>query len=144
MATYQSVSWQPGDELTSVKMQQMAQNDEWLKDNLIIGNVNFPRNGAGQVAAGRTAGAFKAKRVEGIAYKFDSSINRRWYDFRVNFPSVYTKPPIIIHSVYSPFKELTSRVISGGKTNYAVFRVWDTGHRSLRLDGELDIILIGE
>jgi hypothetical protein len=143
MAVYTTVSWQPGDEVTSAKLQQMCQNEEWLKDNLIIGNSNFPANGNGDVASGRQPGIIAINKIEVVSFKYDSTIPRKWYDAQVRYPPTFTEPPITIFSTYSVWNEPCCWLLDGTRTSRGIFRISDQHGRSVRHQGELNILLIG-
>ena len=132
MPTYASVSWQDGDEVTSAKLNQMAQNEQYLKDNIIIGNTTI--NDA-------TAQALK---IEAIKTPFDSNTAVQVYNFRVNLPPVFTEPPVIVasHNVLLYFTIV--HVTETNRTDYVEFYMCEKDSQIVRFQGEMNIIAIGK
>ena len=132
MPTYASVSWQDGDEVTSAKLNQMAQNEQYLKDNIIIGNTTI--NDA-------TAQALK---IEAIKVPFDSNTNVNVHTFRVNLPPVFTEPPVIVasHNVLLYFTIV--HVTETNRTDYVEFYMCEKDGGNVRFQGEMNIIAIGK
>jgi len=143
MGQYTTVTWQAGDEVTSTKLQQMCSNTEWLKDNIVLGNLNYIRNGDGNPPNGREAGIEPIKRIEALAVKFDSDIPKLYHDFGINIPSVFTEPPLIIPALWNWQNDIIN-VIDGTRPTRATFRVQDIHGRTVRHQGEMHVLFIGK
>jgi hypothetical protein len=132
MPTYASVSWQDGDEVTSAKLNQMAQNEQYLKDNIIIGNttINDTTN--------------QALKIEGIRLDFDSQSAVQVYNFRVNLPPVFTEPPVIVfsHNVLLYFTVV--HLTESNRTDYCEFYMAENLQNIVRFQGTMNIIAIGK
>lgn len=143
MANFQKVQWSRGDAVTSAKLQQMSNNDEWLKDNAIQGRLVFAQNAAGKVARGRKRGTVQAKRIEVVAYAFDSVSNVRELDVRVPFQPVWSAPPLVFPSLFIPFNKSSVRILRVGGTKYADLRITNVDNASGRISGEVQLLCIG-
>lgn len=143
MGQYTTVQWQAGDEVTSSKLQQMSQNSEWLKDNIILGNMNFPTNALGAVSNGRSPGIDPIKRMEVIAIRYDSEVPKKYCDVTVKYPPVFTMHPVVQHSLYS-WQDVSCVLIDGTKPTQGVFRIFDVHGRTVRHQGELYLTLVGK
>lgn len=143
MAQYTTVVWDEGDEVTSQKLEQMAQNETWLKDNLIIGNNNYIANALGQTA-GRTTGIASTTKLEVIEVEFDSQVPVVYHDFVVRFPPVFTEPPVVFYSHSDHDENTVVRHFTKGGATSATFRVWNTAGTSHRKHGTLGILLLGK
>jgi hypothetical protein len=144
MGTYTTVTWSPNDEVTSSKLQQMSDNDTWLKDNALIGRMVFPLNASlNKVAAGRSRGSVVGKRLEVIQYPFDSMTPTKEFEVRVPLQPVFTNAPIILVTPYSVFTRVSVRILRQGQNKYVDFRISEIDSLSRRLVGELNIMAFG-
>lgn len=144
MATnFQKVQWNRGDAVTSAKLQQMSNNDDWLKDNALLTRLVFAQNSAGKVAQGRKRGTVAAKRMEVIAFPFDSVTNVREWDVRVPFQPVWSAPPLVFPSLFLPFSKGSVRILRVGGTSYADLRITTVDNASQRLGGEVNLLCVG-
>lgn len=143
MANFQKVEWNRGDAVTSAKLQQMSNNDEWLKNNAIQGRLVFSANSAGKVSRGRTRGTVTAKRIESITLPFDSVTSVREYDVRVPFQPVFSAPPLVFPALYCPFYKVSARILRIGGNKYADLRITTVDNSSARLQGEVHLLCIG-
>lgn len=98
MANFTGVNWQPDDEVTSTKLQQMCTNTDWLKENLILGDAHFVGNGD-LLPTPFTKGSTKILRIDAKVKPFNSQVETAWMDVDVNLPPGYTNVPICIPSV---------------------------------------------
>lgn len=144
MGQYATVTWSPGDEAVGQKFQQMAQNEEWLKENIIIGNLNFMANDIGELPDGRSPGAVSATKLEVVQYRFNSQVAVSEYEFRVNFPPSFTQPPVVLFSNQDLDDKSVIRMVSQTGTEYANFKVWHTDGLSKLFVGMISIALIGQ
>ena len=131
MPTYASVSWQDGDEVTSAKLNQMAQNEQYLKDNIIIGNTTIN---------GSTSSALK---IEAIRMEFDSNTAVQVYNFRVDLPPVFTEPPVIVFSHNVLLYFTVAHLTESNRTDYCEFYMVENLQNIVRFQGTLNIIAIG-
>lgn len=143
MAVFQTVSWSAGDEVTVQKMQQMSDNDQYLKDNMVIARNVFTQNSAGKVANGRVRGTNLAKRIESIAIVFDSGSARKECDVRIPLHPVFTKPPLVFVTPYVPFYKVSCRILRVSGTKYVDVRVSTIDNSSQRMQGELNLLAVG-
>lgn len=143
MAVYQTMSWSPGDEVTSQKMQQMADNDQYLKDSMVLVRNVFTQNSAGKVANGRVRGTNPASRIESIAIVFDAGSAKKEYDVRIPLPPVFTKPPLVFVTPYVPFYKVSCRILRVGGVKYVDVRVSTIDNSSVRMSGELNLLAVG-
>lgn len=144
MATnFQKVSWSRGDAVTSQKLQQMSNNDEWLKDNALLTRLVFPQNSAGKVASGRKRGTVSAKRMEVISYPFKSTTAVRELDVRVPFQPVWSAPPIVFPTLFIPFSKCSVRILRVSGTSYADLRITTVDNASQILGGEVNLLCVG-
>lgn len=143
MAAYTTVSWQKGDEVTSTKLQQMAQNEQWLKDNAIVGNLNYIASALGAPPAGRSLGIHTATRLEAIRVDYDSQVPVSGFIVKVNLPPVFTEPPIIASS-HSTIDFYTNCMLYvADRTDYCEFHISHRDGQTVHLRGQLHIICMG-
>lgn len=145
MAQYATVTWQKGDEVTSQKLQQMASNEDWLKDNVILGNISYPQNNLGGVAMGRKNEMVRATRLEAINMVFDSQAPAPFLDLEVPLPPVFTEAPVGVVSIANDEggHRFGCTWINDNTTDKWILRLWEQHSRSVRISGSLNIILIG-
>jgi hypothetical protein len=141
MAQYTTVVWEEGDEVTSQKLGQMAQNEQYIKDNLIIGNANFVPNSIGTTT--RAAGIASVTKMEVLEIDYDSQVPAKYYDFTVRFPPVFTQPPVIFFSNYDHDEDTVLRIYTKNGNTSAIFRVWNTSLLSRRHHGHVTVLLLG-
>lgn len=99
MATFSTVVWQPDDEITSAKLQQMADNTQYIHDSSIqsptVTYVASPSGAAGGMrgrpAAGTTVAATK---LVGIFCTYDSTAPLVDMEVIVPIPVGFTFAPI--------------------------------------------------
>lgn len=143
MATYESVSWQSGDEVTSVKLDQMAKNGEWLKDNMIMGRAIRSNNGD-LTPSPLNTGSSPIKRIDAVVKPFNSGVSTAWMDIDVNIPSGYTNLPIVIHSMGGdPNDYLDSVIYRYNGTKSVTFRISQSDHIAKVLNGNIHVLFIG-
>lgn len=132
MPTYSTANWQDGDEVTSTKLQQMAQNEQYLKDISIVGETVI-NNGISTVS-----------KMEGIRLDFDSSAAVQVYILRVDLPAVFTEPPVIVfsHNVSTYFTIV--QLTESNRTDYCEFYMAEKDSQIVRFQGTLNIIAIGK
>lgn len=143
MGQYATVVWSEGDEVTSIKLEQMAQNEQWLKDNIIVGNMNWIPNALGAVTEGREPGVVPATKLEVVEYRYDSQVPVKYYDFTVKYPPVFTQPPVTLFSIYDPSDDIVVRRRGSNRTDQGVFRLWDTRGLTKTFVGDITVLLIG-
>jgi hypothetical protein len=141
---YSTVNWQPGDEVTSQKLQQMSNNSEWLKTNIIMGNLNFQRNALGQTPHGRQPGTLPAKRMEAVAIKYNSQVPVPQYDFWVNFPPVFTQMPMVFLTNWTVWNNTVARILNIEGTRRVLVKVHDINFSAAKLEGDLHLLLVGQ
>jgi hypothetical protein len=143
MAQYATVVWSEGDEVTSQKLEQMAQNETWIKDNLIVGNANYVTDPNG-ATSGRVAGIQTITKMEVVEIAYDSQVPVLFYDFTVVFPPVFTEPPVIFISNYDHDEASVLRVFTKNGTTNCIIRVWNTSYTTHRKRGHASIMLVGK
>lgn len=141
MGQYSTTTWEEGDEVTSQKLEQMAQNEQYLKDNLLLTNVNILPNPNG--VSTRAQGIFSATKMEVIEMDYDSQVPVKYHNFTVTFPPVFSQPPVIFYSNYDQDENTVVRIyIKSGATS-CVFRVWNTDGLTHRHHGHITVLLVG-
>lgn len=144
MAQYATVNWSDGDEVTSQKLNQMAQNEQWVKDNLIIGNANYVPNPQGKMVPGRSKGITSVTKMEIVEVVYDSQVPVKYWDLTVNFPPVFTEQPTVFYSHLDTDEDAVVRMTLQTGTKSAKFRVWNTDGLSKRKHGYLNLLLLGK
>lgn len=143
MAQYTTVSWQPGDEAVSSKLEQMAQNEEWLHDNAITGVVNYQLSAGGAPPAGHAAGMFTAQKVCGIRIDFDSISAVQQHIVNVNIVNLgFTQAPVVTTSM-SVDNFMCVAHTEGDRVDYCNVRVQSRDGLTVRMRGQLHVILVG-
>lgn len=143
MAQYTTVTWSPGDGAVGEKFAQMAQNEEWLKENIILGNVNYFPNALGEIPDGRQNGAERAVKLEGVGFRYNSQTPTTEYRFTVPFPPVFTKPPLVVASNWDTTDATFIRQVSQKGTESADFKVKQHDGLSRIMNGYIFLILMG-
>lgn len=142
MATYESVSWQNGDEVTSTKLDQMARNGDWLKDNLIFGDAIRVGNGD-LVPSPMTIGSSKIKRIDAKVKPFNSQVPVTYMDVDVNLPKGYTNPPIIIPAVSDVHGRGYGIVIARRNGNHSItFRIYQLDSIAKIISGMIHVLFV--
>lgn len=143
-ASYQYVNWQPDDEATSTKMKQMADNEQWIHDNIVTGDIIYRTGSPNLQPAGRTVGSQVAKDIYGIYLPFDSVTPASFYSIDITYPPVFTTPPIIMVTISNAFGDnLAGVVTSDTLTTKATYRVFRRDGAAVQLRGALNVILLG-
>src|ERR1044072_8775335 len=98
MAVYTTVQWSAGDEVTSEKLNAMAQNEQYLKDNAIVGQIQYLAGAHGEVPFSRPTGqTITATKMCGLYVPFSSEgVSVAYWEVFVNYPTnFFSFPPII-------------------------------------------------
>lgn len=143
MAVYESLSWQEDDEVTSEKLNKMTQNEQWLKDKMIIGGLHVRITGAGTLRPdGYTPGTYHLKTMEHILHKFDSGVPVKTYDFNVEVPNVFKGlPGVLVTLKGATFNgHLQVRSIAGGQ---CTLRATETHGVAVRMIAVAHVLFIG-
>lgn len=143
MAQYKSISWQHKEEVTSTKLEQMAQNTEWLKSNLILGDAHRVMNGE-YYPNPLEPGVSKITRLDSVIKPFNSGGPTAWMDLDITIPSGYSNLPIVLHSIGGPADEyLVSHLWAYRSATRLTFRIHSTKWESKILNGTLHVLLVG-
>lgn len=144
MPSYATVVWQPDDEVTSDKLQQMCQNTDWLKDRAILGNVTFQYGNLGQAPFGRTPGTMQANREDGLYIPFDSQVPVSSWSVDIPYPVGYTVPPICVVTIaQGQGDNLCGVLTQDASTAKAIYRVFKRDGSTVQLRGALNVMLFG-
>lgn len=148
--TYATVNWQQDDDITYQKLQQMCDNDTWLKDTSAQGTVvwqtgvsgGFP----GLLPYGRSPGTFRALQACGIFLPFDSVDPQLHWPVRCTYPPIFTKAPIVVTTVGSGSPgdlQLCATLTFDSSTEFCIFQIFPRDGVAVRILGGLNIILLG-
>lgn len=139
-----ATTWAPNDEVTSEKLSQMSDNDDWLKDNALTGVIYYMGDEDGDAPFGRTIGSTTAHQLLGIRVDFDSTIAgaATSYTFKINLPPIFTEAPIITHSM-NCFGFCASQLVTGDRTDYCEILIYSVDGASMLFIGKLNLILMG-
>jgi hypothetical protein len=143
MGQYTTVTWQHGDEAVTSKLEQMCQNEEWLHDNLIAGNVNYMLGAQGQPPAGRSQGVVTANHIEAIRIDYDSLTAVSSITVKVQLPPVFTEAPVIAFAA-NAFGLIVGQLVTGDRTDYCEILIFQRDGITQRLTGTLNIICVGK
>lgn len=143
MASFQYVSWQPDDEAVSSKLKQMADNDQWIHDNIITGELVY-RNGAdGSTLAGKTPGTQTMKDIVALQIPFNSVTPTSAYYVDVAYPPVFSSIPVALTSIAAPYGiEFCSVISFGGATKITV-KIFRRDGAAVQIAGELQVLFAG-
>lgn len=153
MATYATTSWQEDDEIYYQTLQQMSDNDTWLKENATFGTITYYN--AGPVT--NTSGAvvdnpwhpaqtgIVAPKMYAISLPFDSMSVQPAHHVWVYWPTAFTKIPVVTVTItaygdVSPHAQC--RIVEQG-TERIIVNVHDTLMNSNRFKGVLNVIAVG-
>lgn len=142
---YQYVMWQPDDEAVSSKMKQMADNEQWIYDNMITGNITYLQNGT-ITPDGRTVGTEQAEKVHGFYIQFNSGTPVTFLEVDISYAAAnFTFGPIITCTVASgPGAPLFAVIKTDVSTTKAVVRIMHrTDGLSTVMVGRLNVICLG-
>lgn len=96
MGAYATVNWQTGDEVTSQRLQQMAANEQYLYDKIILGDIEYRPSALGVAPAGREPGIVEAKRIGAMRIDFDSQVPVSVHYVHVDITNLaFTEPPVV-------------------------------------------------
>ena len=123
LGQYASVQWEAGDEVTSTKLNQMAENDDWLKDNMLTGEMRVPIGTLGQVAIGRTRGVTQAKKLTIVTRWIDSQTPVKEIDLGFAIPPGFSQSPICLAGLDMPFSNTAIRILQQVGTKEITFSV---------------------
>lgn len=145
MGTFASVTWQTDDEVTSQKLGQMAQNDDWLKDNLVRGDhIQLASPDTTSTTCGRPVGLTPLSRMEAFNIRFDSGSHVSSWDITIDLPPVFTAPPICVGTVANNTRlSLTCKVINHCSTSYVRFRIFHVDLNTIQMTGSLNVVAFG-
>lgn len=142
MASYKTVSWQEYDEVTSDKLDQMSQNDTWIKDNMILGDARRVKNGDYSPNP-LEVGVSRISRIDAVVKPFNSQVSTAWMDMDVNIPDGHTNIPIVIHSVGGDVNDGFSSQLISLSLQRATFRITQLDHISKVLNGTIHVLFVG-
>lgn len=144
---YNTVAWAPDDEMTSQKLQQMCDNDTWLKENaLTVGRLEWHKGNEGQLPVGRVVGTYNATTCVGLFYPFDSVTPVQHYDLRVQYPPLFTKPPIIVAMVGNGSPDNLALCVTttfDSSPDFSMLKIFHRTGNAMRIYGGMNIILFG-
>lgn len=145
MAQFATVTWTGAAEVTSNKLQQMSNNDEWLKENMILGDIAFLKNSIGKMGYGREEGIVKPKKIMGVNIFVDSQVPVSYTDVIVRYPVPFTTPPLVfVTPAFGPSMHVFVRVLDVSKSNQCTIRVnYGNTPSTKHLMGELNVLAIG-
>lgn len=143
MANFTSVNWQPDDEVTSTKLQQMCSNLDWLKENMILGDAYFVGNGD-LTPSPFTIGSTKILRIDAKVKPFNSQVETAWMDMNIDIPPGYTNTPLCIPTV----TDVHSRGYYVNLKRYnglssVTVRITQADHIAKVISGQVQCIFIG-
>lgn len=143
-SNYSYVTWQLDDEVTSTKLQQMSDNDQWIHDNMITGNITYLANGT-ITPDGRTVGTEQAEKVHGFYIQFNSEVPVTSLVVEIPYAAAnFTFGPIITFSIASgPGTEMCGVIttdVSPVKSRIKIFR---RDGASAVLVGRINVICLG-
>lgn len=141
---YEYVMWQPDDEVVSSKLKQMADNEQYLMDNSLPGNITYLANGS-ITPDGRTVGTQKATKIHGFYIQFNSGTPVTSHVVEISYASAnFTFGPIITFSVASgPGTEILGVIttdVSPLKSRIKLFR--RDGAATVMI-GRINVICLG-
>lgn len=145
MANYTGVTWQPDDEVTSTKLQQMCTNQDWLKENLILGDVYFVANNSGALLPTPfTVGSTKLLKIDAKVKPFNSQVETAWIDMDINIPPGYTNVPLCIPTVTDVHSRgyYVNLKRYNGLTSVTV-RITQADHIAKVISGQVQCLFIG-
>ena len=143
-SSYSYVNWQPDDEVVSSKLKQMSDNDQWIHDNIVTGDLIYRAGVGGILPQGRTVGSQVGKDIYGIYVPFDSLTPVSYFDVVVTYPPVFTTPPICMVTIANGFWEhLVGNLFRDGLTTEATYRVFRRDGAAVQLRGALNVLLFG-
>lgn len=144
MAAYETVSWQPGDEVTSQKLQQMASNDTYLHGTKVQGDIEYQLSNVGKAPAGREAGIDQAKRVCAVRVDFDTQVAVDHHQLVVPIQNLgFTKPPVIAISHFTVFVWSVALIFEADRVDKFKVLIRESTGRQARLMGNLHAVLVG-
>lgn len=144
MAQYATVNWQPGDEVTSLRLEQMAQNEEWLHDNALIGVINYQPSALGQPPSGRAPGLKVAKRVCAVRIDFDSQVPVSVHIVRIDLTNLgFTEAPVVAISYNVENNFCVAHHAIGDRNDYCEIFFSQRDALIVQIKGTLDLILVG-
>jgi hypothetical protein len=146
MATYEYVTWQPDDEVTSTKLAQMANNEQWIHDNMLTGSVSYRAGGDGVAPTGKTPGTHVADTVYGIYQNFNSLVATTSYTIKITYPPIFTEPPVIVATVANgnAASSFVCIITRNSGTDYANVRIFRRDGAAVVISGGLNVMLIGK
>lgn len=147
MAVYESVTWEPGDEVTSAKLNKMAQNAEWLKDNAINADYNFIIDSFGRPPKDRSAASSKMTKIVAVEVNVNALFNSV-SQIAVTFqtPTGFTTPPTTFVSLYSNLHGVVAVNAVRPTTSSTVINLYcsDPVNKKKRLDGRIHVLFVGK
>lgn len=140
---YQYVNWQPDDEVVSSKLKQMSDNEQWIADNMLVGNVTYLANGT-ILPEGRTVGTVKATKMQSFYIQFDSVTPVSSLVVEIPYPPIFTFAPIITFSIASgPGTEFCGVITTDVSTIKSRIKIFKRDGAAVQIIGRLNIICMG-
>lgn len=141
---FNQVSWQPDDEVTSDKLQQMADNEQYCYDNQIAGYLTWRRNTSNANMNGRAEGTEKYQKVYPIQVFFDSGAPAQTYNITVPYPNVFTKPPLLSVTVADGGgKHMLPLILEDHRTDRCIVQLYARDLSSITFVGNIHVVAFG-
>lgn len=144
MAAYATVTWQAGDEVVSQRMQQMANNEQYLYDKLITGDIEYRPSALGNAPAGHNAGIIEAKRIGAMRIDFDSQVPVPQHLVHIDITNLaFTEPPVIsmAYNVLNCFA--VCQLSIADRIDYIELLLAERTGLTFRLQGQLHFHFLG-
>lgn len=143
MADFAKVTWQKWDEATTTKLGQMAQNEDWLKDNLTVQKVVYALGDGGLMPPYRSPGTYNMTKAYAMYVPFDSLIPVAAVDVTIRYPETFTQLPVVVVSNSNgngyEIAGTTYRITA----TEAMHRIYHRDGKGLRFTGALHVWLCG-
>lgn len=149
MAIFSTISWSPDDEITSSKLQQMADNSQWAHDN-IMQTLMLWESGGGIESAlvtnlrGRTPGTAQATKALMAFCTFDTTVPVLEHEFQVDFPfGFFSVAPICVATCSTGTLPIYPYISNDNYADHVIIKIRYIDGRTAMMDGVCNVWAVG-